>query len=135
MSKNLIVLAIVVAVILLAGWKFLNPAQEKTGNAAYKKISASEAKKMMDEGNAITILDVRTPAEFAGGHIKGAINIANETIVNTKPALLPDLDATILVYCRSGNRSAQSASKLAAMGYTQIYDFGGINSWSYGTVR
>jgi phage shock protein E len=48
---------------------------------------------------------------------------------------LPDKDAKILVYCRSGNRSAKAAKQLIKMGYTNVYDFGGINSWPYGTVK
>ena len=103
--------------------------------AEYKKISPQEAKDMMDKDASAIILDVRTPAEFAEGHISKALNIANETIGTERPEGLPDLDATILIYCRSGNRSAQAAKKLLAMGYTQVYDFGGLNTWSYGTVK
>ena len=88
----------------------------------------------MDSGDAIIILDVRTQEEFNAGHIAGAILIPNETILDEQPALLPDLDAEILVYCRSGNRSAQSANKLLAMGYTNVYDFGGIIDWPYEVV-
>ena len=88
----------------------------------------------MDSGDAIIILDVRTQEEFDAGHIAGAILIPNETILDEQPELLPDLDAEILVYCRSGNRSAQSANKLLAIGYTNVYDFGGIIDWPYEVV-
>ena len=88
----------------------------------------------MDSGDAIIILDVRTQDEFNAGHIAGAILIPNETILDEQPDLLPDLDAEILVYCRSGNRSAQSANKLLAIGYTNVYDFGGIIDWPYEVV-
>jgi len=88
----------------------------------------------MDSGDEIIILDVRTQEEYDAGHIAGAILIPNETIIDTKPDLLPDLDAEILVYCRSGNRSAQSAKKLLAIGYTNVYDFGGIIDWPYEVV-
>jgi len=103
--------------------------------ATYRKISAKEAKVMIDSGEPLIILDVRTPGEFAGGHIKDAINIANETIGGVRPTSLPDLNATILVYCRSGSRSAQASKKLLALGYTDVYDFGGIINWPYGTVQ
>lgn len=103
--------------------------------APYRKISAQEAKKMMDSGQSLIVLDVRTPGEFAAGHIKGAINIANETIGNERPSLLPEIDATILVYCRSGARSAQASKKLLALGYTEVYDFGGIINWPYEVVK
>jgi rhodanese-related sulfurtransferase len=112
------------------------PSTPVTGTKAeYRKISASEAKTMIDSKEPLIILDVRTAGEFADGHIEGALNIANETIGSEKPSGLPDLDAKILVYCRSGNRSAQAANKLIAMGYTQVYDFGGLNTWTYGTVQ
>ena len=80
------------------------------------------------------VLDVRTPAEYAERHIPGAINVPNETIGSTAPEQLPDRRQLILVYCRSGNRSKQAADKLAALGYTNIVEFGGINSWQGETV-
>jgi len=102
--------------------------------SAYQKISASKAKDMMDKGNVI-IVDVRTQAEFDEGHIQDAILIPNETISNQQPTLLPNKDAVILIYCRSGNRSKQAADKLVAMGYTKVYDFGGVIDWTYGLVK
>lgn len=103
--------------------------------AAYKKISAADAKARMDSGDEIIILDVRTKEEYDAGHIKGAILVPNETIIDEQPELLPDLDAEILVYCRSGNRSAQAANKLLAIGYTNVVDFGGIIDWPYDVVK
>lgn len=104
-----------------------------TGSSVHK-ISAEKAKAMMDQDNVI-IVDVRTAAEYNEGHIANAILIPNESIGSTPPSLLPDKDATILVYCRSGNRSKQASDKLAAMGYTKIYDFGGIIDWTYGIEK
>lgn len=104
--------------------------------AQYRKISPQLAKEMMDSGDTITVVDVRTSSEYAAGHIEGALLIPNETITTAdKPAQLPDLDATILVYCRSGNRSSQAARKLVSLGYMNVYDFGGINDWPYEIVR
>ncbi|HNX13831.1 MAG TPA: DUF6132 family protein [Oscillospiraceae bacterium] len=102
--------------------------------AVYRKISAQDAKARMDSGDKIIIVDVRTQSEFDAGHIPNAILIPNETIIDTKPELLPDLNAGILVCCRSGNRSAQAAKKLIAIGYTNVYDFGGIIDWPYDTI-
>ena len=76
---------------------------------------------MIDAGN-VTIVDVRTPDEFAEKHIPDAINIPVESIGTEKPDGLPDLDAVILVYCRTGIRAANASGKLADIGYTQIYD-------------
>jgi rhodanese-related sulfurtransferase/xanthosine utilization system XapX-like protein len=103
--------------------------------AEYKRISAEEAKTRMDSGDEVIILDVRTEGEFNAGHIPGAILIPNETITDKMPDLLPDLDAEILIYCRSGNRSAQAARKLIQIGYTNVYDFGGINRWDYDIAK
>lgn len=80
------------------------------------------------------MLDVRTPAEYAERHIPGAINVPNETIGSTAPEQLPDRRQLILVYCRSGNRSKQAADKPVALSYTNIVEFGGINSWPGETV-
>ena len=110
------------------------PAPTVTAAVEYKKISAADAKARMDSGDTIIILDVRTQEEYDAGHIPGAILVPNETIVDKQPELLPDLDAEILVYCRSGNRSAQAAKKLIAIGYTNVVDFGGIIDWPYDVV-
>lgn len=106
----------------------------QTPGTEYKMITAEEAKARIDSGDEIIVLDVRTGAEYKTGHIQGAILIPNETITDEMPALLPDQDAEILIYCRSGNRSAQAAKKLIAIGYTDVYDFGGIISWPYEIV-
>lgn len=102
--------------------------------AGFQTITAEQAKARMDANPSAIILDVRTQAEYDAGHIPGALLLPNENIADTQPALLPDLDAEILLYCRSGNRSRQAATKLAALGYTNLYDFGGIGSWPYATT-
>lgn len=95
----------------------------------YLQISQEEAAEIMKSQTCI-ILDVRTQEEFSQGHIPGAICIPNEEIISDPPADLPDKDALILVYCRSGRRSKEAAAKLAAMGYTDIREFGGIITWT-----
>lgn len=75
------------------------------------------------------IVDVRTPEEYAEGHIPGAINIPLDTLGDEQPAELPDLDQRIYVYCRSGRRSATATAILAGIGYTDVVDFGGILDW------
>lgn len=96
----------------------------------YTQISQDDAMQMMKQDDGHIVLDVRRPDEYARGHIPGAILIPNETIIDTPPSELKDFNQIILVYCRSGNRSKQAAAKLAAMGYTRIYEFGGINTWT-----
>ena len=100
------------------------------GNRAeYTSISMEEAKEMFAAPGDYIILDVRRADEFAEGHIPGAINVANEDIGDEMPSELPNLDQVIYVYCRSGRRSKEASSKLAALGYTNIYEFGGILDW------
>ncbi|MEF2836279.1 MAG: rhodanese-like domain-containing protein [Oscillospiraceae bacterium] len=121
-------LSVFLAAILLAGCS----APKET--VSYRQISMDEAITMMEEESGYIILDVRTPEEFADKHIPGAVNIPNETIAAEEIPELPDKDQLILVYCRSGNRSKQASEKLAALGYTNVVEFGGINSWPGETV-
>lgn len=100
---------------------------------SYHKITAAQAKEMMDAGGVI-IVDVRTAEEYAEKHIPGAILVPNESIADEPPSALPDPEAVLLVYCRSGVRSRQASDKLVDLGYTNIYDFGGIIDWPYETV-
>ncbi|WP_295580984.1 rhodanese-like domain-containing protein [uncultured Oscillibacter sp.] len=97
-------------------------------------LTAAEAKARLDSGDPVVVLDVRTQAEYGEGHIPGALCLPNETIGGEAPAALPDKDAEILVYCRSGRRSAEAARKLTELGYTRVFDFGGIQSWPYETT-
>ncbi|MBN1776867.1 MAG: rhodanese-like domain-containing protein [Clostridiales bacterium] len=99
--------------------------------ALYHKISASEAKAVIDTGENVIILDVREQSEYDSGHIPGAMLLPLGSITARAAEVLPDTDQKILVYCRSGNRSRTAANMLVDLGYTQIYDFGGIIDWPY----
>ena len=107
--------------------------QTAQGESAYHKITASEAKAMMNQGG-VTVVDVRREDEYAAGHIPGSILVPNEGIRDTQPEELPDLDAVLLVHCRTGVRSKQASDKLLEIGYKNVYDFGGIVDWPYETV-
>ena len=122
------ILPFVMALLLLAGCAA--PAAE----ASYRQIGMAEAIEMMENEKDYVILDVRTVEEFRERHIPNAINIPNETIGEDEIPQLPDKGQLILVYCRSGNRSKQAAQKLAALGYSNIVEFGGINDWPGETV-
>ncbi|MHC1734459.1 MAG: rhodanese-like domain-containing protein [Erysipelotrichaceae bacterium] len=104
-----------------------------TTGAKSMKINAQDAKAKMDASMGFVLLDVRTPEEFNDERIPGAINLPLDEIGESTLALLKDLDQEIYVYCRSGNRSAQAATKLVGLGYTKVYDFGGIIDWPYET--
>ena len=97
----------------------------------YQQITQEEAKNMMDTQDAL-ILDVREQSEFDDGHIPDAVLLTVGTITeDTVAAVIPEKDIVVLVYCRSGNRSKKAAQALADLGYTNIYEFGGINTWPY----
>ena len=99
----------------------------------YQQISQEEAKEMMDTQDVI-ILDVREQDEYDSGHIPGAVLLPVGTIdEETAAEVIPEKDSTVLVYCRSGNRSKTASSAMAELGYTNIYEFGGINTWPYET--
>ena len=96
----------------------------------YTQITQEEAKRMMEQENDYVIVDVRREDEYAEGHIPGAILIPNESIAEYEaPEELTDSDQIILVYCRTGRRSKEAADKLAKMGYSRVYEFGGIVDW------
>ena len=100
---------------------------------SYQQITQEEAKEMMDAQEVI-LLDVREQDEYDSGHIPGAVLLPVGTIdEDTAAEVIPGKDSTVLVYCRSGNRSKTASAALAELGYTDIYEFGGINSWLYET--
>ena len=103
-------------------------------NNNYQQISMKEAVSIMETEDNYIILDVRTKEEYQEKHIPGAVNLPNETISTADIPELPVKEQLILVYCRSGNRSKQAAKKLAALGYTNIIEIGGINDWTGETV-
>ncbi len=111
---------ILLVILLLAGC---------SSPASYQKISAAQAQQIMDGPDEYILLDVRTESEFMAGHIAGAILIPDNELAQRAPAELPDKNALILVYCRSGNRSQKAAQQLLELGYRQVYDFGGILDW------
>ena len=105
--------------------------QEEVTVNTYQQISAQEAKEIMDSGKDHVIIDARTEEEFATGHIKNAILIPEYEVAERAEQELPDKDALILVYCRSGRRSKIASEELVKLGYTNVYEFGGIIDWPY----
>ena len=128
--KKTITLFLFLSLLLFAGCSKKDKVLDGEGMLnSYHQISQAEAKEMMKKDDGHVIVDVRRQDEYDSGHIPGAILIPNESIGTEKPESLPDLNQIILVYCRSGNRSKQAAQKLFDMGYTNIYEFGGISTW------
>jgi rhodanese-related sulfurtransferase len=96
-------------------------------------------KRFGDQGINITnkevyLIDVRTVEEYAEGHIPMSLNIPLDKLESIQ-AIIPYADKTLIVYCRSGNRSAQAVALLSQYGYNTIYDLGGIQSWPFEIVK
>lgn len=106
-----------------------------TNTLGYEQITQVEAKDIMDSGVEYILIDARTDEEFASGHIEGAILIPEYEIANRAEQELPDKDALILVYCRSGRRSKIASEELVNLGYTNVKEFGGIIDWQYEIVK
>ncbi|MDR0442914.1 MAG: rhodanese-like domain-containing protein [Treponema sp.] len=119
---------------VLAGCCKTEP-NDTASKAEYRKISAEEAHEMLTTLTDFILLDVRTETEYMGKRIEGAILIPHNEIKSRAEKELPNKKAVILVYCRSGVRSANAAKELVSMGYVNVYDFGGINDWPYDTVN
>ena len=105
--------------------------RENEQEAVYMNITAQQAKEMMDSREDYIILDTRTQEEYQEGHIPGAIVISHDEIKQKAETILTDKDQLIFVYCRSGRRSKLASEDLVALGYTNIYEFGGIIDWPY----
>ena len=131
MRQILLFAALAASLALLSGCALSRAKEDK---AAYQKISAEEAYKMMTS-QEVVVVDVRTREEYDGGHIENAVLVPNESIGSEMPEALPDKEATLLVYCRSGRRSKEAAQKLLALGYQSVYDFGGVIDWPYELVK
>lgn len=103
--------------------------------AMYEQITPEEAKSIMDSSEDVVILDAREQNEYDEGHIANAILLPYTEIEDKAEELLPDKEAVILVYCRSGRRSKIAAESLAELGYTNVKEFGGIIDWKYEIVK
>lgn len=121
--------------IMLAAVLLLGGCGGTDNGNVYQQISQETAKEMMGSQELI-ILDVREQSEYDSGHIPGAVLLPVGSIdQDTAAAVIPDKDSTVLVYCRSGNRSKTASAALAELGYTAVYEFGGINTWPYEIVK
>lgn len=101
------------------------------GGAAYasasERVTASELKAMLDAGEAVVLIDVRTPSEHKEAHIPGSVLMPLDTLDGITE--LPD-GGRVVVYCRSGKRSLRAIEIFKAKGYTGLVDLeGGITAW------
>ncbi len=124
---------VILAILLTTGfvlWTFI----KNSGTAGGIKIGLSDAKKRLDTEKGIILLDVRTRDEYLEKHIPNSTLVPVNVLENEAIRKLPDKNTEIFVYCRSGNRSAMAVKILTKLGYTHIYNLGGIVRWPYETV-
>ena len=124
---------IVMILISLVTFGVISCAGDKANS--YEQITPSEAKTIMDTETDYIIIDARTQEEFAEGHIAGAMLIPEYEVSDRAEKELPEKDALILVYCRSGRRSKIASEELVKLGYTNVKEFGGIIDWPYEIVK
>ena len=143
--KKVSILAILLSAVMLAGCTAGTDSPQATptataetqstepAQAAYQTIIPEDAKALIGT-SGVVLLDVRTKDEFDEAHIDGATLVPYDAIDQNVDKLPQDKDTTVIVYCRSGRRSAIAAETLLGMGYTQVFDLGGIQDWPYETV-
>lgn len=125
MQKTLLILLLIAVVVVALACK---PSGKSD---AYKTVGVDEFEQLAHQADSVVVLDVRTPQEFAEGHLRRAvaIDINDSSFLSTALERLP-MEKTIAVYCRSGRRSAKAAALLAAKGYIVVNLDGGIIAWN-----
>jgi len=116
MNSVAFAIALFIAAAIVGGWLWL-----RAGTT-----SGADARALV-QGGAL-LVDVRTPQEYSAGHIEGAVNIP----VSELGARLPELgekQRSVVVYCRSGARSARAKALLESKGFTSVVNLGGMNRW------
>jgi phage shock protein E len=91
-------------------------------------IDGAAAQQLVTKNGAL-LLDVRTPEEFGSGHVEGALNVPVQVLAEQLSTLPAKKDQDVVVYCRSGARSARAASILKDAGFTKVHDLGGMSNW------
>ena len=106
----------------------------QSGNAN-QTMKYEELQNKLNAQENFVLLDVRTQEEFDAGHIAGAILLPYDEINLRATTVLPDKEKEIVLYCRSGRRSAIAKKALVELGYKDVEDFGGINRWKGELVK
>ncbi len=94
------------------------------------QVIADRVKKAIDSGEKVILLDVRTPGEYSGGRIEGAINLPLDDVVEKVEEIIPDKQSTVFVYCLSGSRSVDAVSEMIKLGYKNVFNLSnGLLVW------
>ena len=126
--KTLLILAIV-AIIVISCVTRRGKGSPANASVAYSNVNVDEFQTIIGTPD-VQLLDVRTPEEFAEGHIAGAVLVdVNESDFEEKAVAVLDASRPVAVYCRSGRRSARAASLLTTRGYRVTNLDGGVIAW------
>ena len=102
---------------------------------AVKKISPSEAQNLMDTDKNVLLIDVRTSEEYRTVRIPNSISVPLNNLKSLIEKVAPNKETQLIVYCQGGVRASAACKELDKMGYTNIYNLGGIMSWTFDMVR
>ena len=133
--KRFALYALNLAFVVLSGCAGIPAAEASTYEQTQghgQTITSSEARIIMKENENFVLLDVRSQREFEQGHIEGALLLPSGNIIGQAEEEIPDKGTLILLYCQTGRRSYTAARSLVYLGFTRVYDFGGIVDWPYG---
>lgn len=132
MKKSIVM---VMAAILATGAAYAAPGATSASEGG-GLITPAKAKALLAADKTAVLLDTRTLQEFNDGHIAGSVLLPYSDIDEASAAKeIPTKDTVVVVYCRSGRRSAIAATELRKLGYKTVWDLGGIIDWPYGTVK
>lgn len=129
-KRTILIVTLAVLALIAGGATWISTANSASTTAPFiasQRITPLEYQNQFGDGTPHLLIDVRTPEEFTSGHIQNAVNISVETL-QTRLDEVPR-DTPVVVYCRSGNRSASAAQILTENGYQPVYDLGGIRDW------
>jgi phage shock protein E len=126
MKIVLIIISFIIIIFLISRF---NRRNRVAGGKGYQRTSPAEVKKRLDTGEKVFLVDVRTPNEYAEKHIPKSLLLPLERLEQEAPKKLPDKDAQIFVYCLTGRRSASGVRTLVNLGYSNVYDMGGMMNW------
>jgi rhodanese-related sulfurtransferase len=121
--------AAILAATLTLALATLFAVQARAEGVAY--IRPAEAKQRIERTPGVVVLDVRTPEEYAAGHLANSVLLPVDQVAAKAGTVLKDRDAAIVVYCHSGSRSDRAAKELKAQGYSHVSSVvGGIVAWN-----
>lgn len=98
-------------------------------------LSQDQAYQQLIADKSIKLIDVRTPQEFKEGHIAQSVNLPMDVLESKLAKSLPDKDAKIFVVCYSGSRASTAVSSMKKLGYTHVFNIGGVATWTYGLTK